>query len=253
MLFQRPAETAASLCGIVAAMVLVKLARNRHARTPKANQPAWDAVNGVWAGDRAASSNCEIPDPLWIFGYGSLCWKPEFPHKEVVVGTVHGWKRFFAQKSTDHRGTPDAPGLVATLLTDEQLTRLGLRKAGDAPSSTCGVCYLVGAKDATQVLETLDFREKGGYTREIVKFQPRDTSRPAVRALLYSATPDNPGFTKDPILDPDSCAYTIGTATGPSGPNRDYLLNLASWLEKVGEEDEHIKQLLSKLPPDASR
>ena len=77
--------------------------------------PQWDAVNGVWKGDRAAASDSfQPPKPLWIFGYGSLCWKADFVHAETRVGFVRGWRRFFAQRSADHRGTPAAPGLVAT-------------------------------------------------------------------------------------------------------------------------------------------
>lgn len=212
-------------------------------------QPQWDAENGVWLGDRAAASgNFVVPSPLWIFGYGSLVWKSEFAHEEAVVGSVRGWKRYFAQKSTDHRGTPDHPGLVATLLTDAQLTGLGLRGPGEAPSETCGVGYRVGEGDVAQVLDGLDFREKGGYTRELIEFQPRDGS-PPVSALLYSATPDNPNFTAEAIADQATAAYTIGTAVGPSGPNRDYLLNLSRWLQSVGEADEYIDELVSKMPP----
>ena len=70
------------------------------------------------ASPRPASSRrapqVKPPSPLWIFGYGSLCWKPEFPHDEQIVGRITGWTRRFAQRSADHRGTPEAPGLVAT-------------------------------------------------------------------------------------------------------------------------------------------
>ena len=47
--------------------------------------PRWDAKAGVWVGERAAGSSLEIPEPLWIFGYGSLCWRPDFPHEETMV------------------------------------------------------------------------------------------------------------------------------------------------------------------------
>ena len=82
--------------------------------------------------EHAALGTSAIPSPLWIFGYGSLCWKADFPAEEQFVGRVSGWKRLFAQRSTDHRGTPAAPGLVATVLTDEQLEVLKLRSPGGA-------------------------------------------------------------------------------------------------------------------------
>jgi len=124
--------------------------------------PKWDARLGIWVGDRAATNSHELPDPLWIFGYGSLCWRPDFAHEETMVGHISGWGRYFAQTSCDHRGTPDAPGLVATLLKDEQLDAIGLRDAGAATSQTVGLCYRVGTADVERVLATLDFREKGG-------------------------------------------------------------------------------------------
>lgn len=92
-------------------------------------QPRWNSALGVWEGN-AALGTTAMPSPLWIFGYGSLCWKADFPSEEQFVGRVSGWKRLFAQRSTDHRGTPAAPGLVATVLTDEQLEVLKLRSPG---------------------------------------------------------------------------------------------------------------------------
>ena len=215
----------------------------------------WDAAAGVWVGDRAAASTLEVPNPLWIFGYGSLCWKSDFPSETQFVGSVNGWGRFFAQRSTDHRGTPEAPGLVATLLKDVELEALGIRSASEPPSRTCGVCYLVGEKDVKAVLDALDFREKGGYTREIIEVFPQQLPTAGVaeppqpvRALLYSATSENPGFDPDALHDVPRAAATIGAAHGPSGPNREYLERLAHWLQEVDERDEHVEQLMSLLP-----
>ena len=102
-------------------------------------QPRWNSALGVWEGN-AAIGTTAVPSPLWIFGYGSLCWKADFPAEEQFVGRVSGWKRLFAQRSTDHRGTPAAPGLVATVLTDEQLEVLKLR----SPGTPCGALNGLG-------------------------------------------------------------------------------------------------------------
>jgi cation transport protein ChaC len=215
----------------------------------RADAPRWNEKLGVWEGERAASGTFEPPDPLWIFGYGSLCWRADFPFEESFVGSVSGWGRRFAQRSTDHRGTPEQPGLVATLLPDSTLAALGAREEFSPPSVTCGVCYRVSSDERKRVLANLDFREKGGYTREIIDVQRRDG--PPVSALLYSATADNPGFSVALLADERAAARVIGTACGPSGPNLEYLLKLASWLDDVGERDPHIEALVTALPPQA--
>ncbi|CAM9353975.1 unnamed protein product [Ectocarpus fasciculatus] len=216
----------------------------------------WDAEAGVWVGDRAAGQEGSVPSPLWIFGYGSLCWRPEesFAGFERFNGEVVGWKRLFAQKSMDHRGTPEFPGLVATLVSDADLEALGERSAGDPPSRTHGVAYLVPDNKAEEVLAGLDFREKGGYTRATVNVLPaggeggekeaatsfEDTKAVPTPALLYTATTSNPNFHLPSI---DEAADTIASAVGPSGPNDEYLFSLSQYLEKVGTPDPHLIEL----------
>ena len=153
--------------------------------------------------------------------------------------------RLFAQRSTDHRGTPAAPGLVATVLTDEQLEVLRLRAPEEPPSTCCGVCYRVAAADVESVISKLDFREKGGYTRDIVEVTPTEAGRSVVRALLYTANPDNPNFS--PPTEMEATASVIATASGPSGSNAEYLIRLASFLESVGERDEHVFALRRRV------
>ena len=53
---------------------------------------------------------------MWVFGYGSLLWKPGFDVAESVIGRLPGYARSFCMRSIHHRGTPEAPGRVATLI-----------------------------------------------------------------------------------------------------------------------------------------
>lgn len=176
---------------------------------------------------------------------GSLCWRPDFPSEQQFVGRVNGYGRYFAQRSCDHRGTPESPGLVVTLVTDDEMEALGLRAASDeAPTSSCvGVCYRVAEGDVESVLANLDFREKGGYSRAIVDVHPCDGS-PSVQALLYTANTKNPNFTAAPITDAAAAAAIIAQAHGPSGPNREYLEKLAHFLKEVEEENAHVEALM---------
>lgn len=93
-------------------------------------------------------------DQHWVFGYGSLIYKVDFPFQEREVATLRGWERRFWQGSHDHRGTPEAPGRVVTLV-----------RAADALCR--GVAYLVDH----EVFDHLDHREKNGYERHRTRLQ----------------------------------------------------------------------------------
>jgi len=169
-----------------------------------------------------------LADPLWIFGYGSLVWRPDFAFVERKGARVEGWSRRFWQGSTDHRGVPGAPGRVVTLLRD--------------PSEVCwGIAYrLAASRDAhEQTLGRLDYREKGGYQRVPLELELADGR--SVRALTYVATPANRNYLGPaPIRE---IAEQIRQAHGPSGSNLEYLERLAGSLRELGEDDPHVRAI----------
>ena len=59
---------------------------------------------------------CGRQQALWIFGYASLIWRPEFEAVERRQARVHGWHRAFRMRSRINRGTPERPGLVFALM-----------------------------------------------------------------------------------------------------------------------------------------
>lgn len=169
----------------------------------------------------------------WVFGYGSLIYKVDFPYLHREVAAIEGWTRRFWQGSHDHRGTADAPGRVVTLIP--------------SPGGVCrGMAYQVDAG----VFGHLDHREKNGYERHRVDMTLLESGR-IVTGTLYVAGRDNHAFLGP--SDPDAMAAHIAGARGPSGSNRDYLLDLAAALREIGEEDEHVADLERRVLTDSSR
>ncbi|MCA9790730.1 MAG: gamma-glutamylcyclotransferase [Candidatus Eremiobacteraeota bacterium] len=163
---------------------------------------------------------------IWLFGYGSIIWKPDFAYATSFPARLHGYKRRFWQGSTDHRGVPGAPGRVVTILPADGhvLTGMVFRLEGDiAPT-----------------LAALDYREKGGYERVVVEVEGFDGQR--VTALTYIATETNPDYLGP--AEPEAIAAQIAASHGPSGSNLEYLVRLHQALEALGERDEHIGALM---------
>lgn len=169
---------------------------------------------------------------MWIFGYGSLVWRPAFAYRECRPALLEGWARRFWQGSTDHRGVPGAPGRVVTLVPE--------------PGAHCwGRAYRVDAQVAESVGEGLDHRERGGYARMQAELRVSGALERSVEALVYRATPDNPNYLGPASLE--AIAEQIARSEGPSGTNREYLLRLAEALREQAAEDDHVFALESLL------
>ena len=168
---------------------------------------------------------------LWVFGYGSLVWRPAFPYAHREPAYILGWKRRFWQGSTDHRGVPGAPGRVVTLLPHD--------------GAQCwGMAYAVSPEHAPSVLALLDHREKGGYARLRLELHLRGEGA-VPDGLVYCATPDNPNYLGPaPVHD---IAAQVVSAVGPSGPNPEYVLRLRDALEEIGVEDQHVRALAREV------
>lgn len=185
-----------------------------------------DDLPAAACADEILRQDCPAPDPIWLFGYGSLIYKVDFPFLQRRRARLHGWVRRFWQGSHDHRGTPQAPGRVVTLIAE--------------PGAVCtGMAYCV----TPDVFAHLDHREKNGYVRESAEFCFDDDSR--VQGVVYVANPGNEAFLG--AADDAEIARHIATAHGPSGRNRDYLLQLAQALRELGGEDAHVSAIERQL------
>lgn len=170
--------------------------------------------------------NFEGVESIWLFGYGSLIYKVDFPFLEQRPASIDGWVRRFWQGSHDHRGTPEAPGRVVTLI----------QKPG-------AVCKGMAFRVSPAVFEHLDHREKNGYLRLSVGLTFDDGSQSD--GLVYIATEDNEAFLGE-AADVD-IARQIARAVGPSGPNSEYLFCLADSLRRLGDDCSHTFAIESHL------
>jgi cation transport protein ChaC len=171
-----------------------------------------------------------VDEPTWVFGYGSLIWKQDFPFIEARPGRIVGWQRRFWQGSHDHRGRSHDPGRVVTLVA--------------AAGGVCeGRAFLV----EPEVFEHLDHREKNGYRRDPVEIH---FTAESTAGVVYRAAPENPAYLGPAPLP--EMAEQINRCVGPSGSNRDYVVELARALRKLGYSDPHVFELESRvlaLPP----
>lgn len=113
-----------------------------------------------------------------------------------------------------------------------------------------GRAFRVPADRRDEVLAKLDHREQGGYERHDVTVEAwpcasASQSSGAIRALVYVATADNPEWLGPAPVD--EMARTIATRRGPSGPNREYLLELERALEELGAGDPHVRELARRV------
>ncbi|XP_056151056.1 glutathione-specific gamma-glutamylcyclotransferase 1 [Lampris incognitus] len=156
---------------------------------------------------------------LWIFGYGSLVWKPDFKYKRSKVGYIRGYKRRFWHGDNFHRGNDELPGRVVTLI-----------EADDA--TTWGVAFEVTGSQIEESLKYLNVREgvRGGYKTKAVDFFPEGKNQVPVQALLYIATPDNPLYLGP--ASPEKIGAQIAICRGKTGHNLEYLLRLAEFMRR---------------------
>jgi glutathione-specific gamma-glutamylcyclotransferase len=180
-----------------------------------------------------------LSDTTWLFAYGSLIFRPAFEWEQRVRGFVPGYARRFWQGSTDHRGVPEKPGRVVTLVPTN--------------AEECwGVAYAVPAAQRERILAELEARESGGYTRLSLPFQARDRQfSGSLEVLAYVALPGNPNYLGEASLE--QIAEQVRSAVGPSGPNIEYVLSLAEQLSELNVFDEHVFDLANLLvDPDGA-
>lgn len=177
--------------------------------------PLLERVRREWGGK----------SPLWVFGYASLIWRPEFDAVEQQPAQVHGWHRALEMSSRVNRGTPECPGLVFALV----------------PGGSCrGVAYRIDPTRADEELARLWFREMptGVYDP---KWLPCRTPQGPLPALGFTLSRNSPNYT-GPIAD-EAMLAILRDARGRYGRTLDYLLETANCLARHGIRDREIERL----------
>jgi glutathione-specific gamma-glutamylcyclotransferase len=172
---------------------------------------------------------------LWVFGYGSLMWRPGFEFLEHVPARLIGEHRALCVYSFDHRGTPEKPGLV-----------LGLDRGG----ACRGVAFRVAAAQCRDTVDYLRSREQttSVYHEVMRSVWLENESRQRVSALAYVVDRGHVQYAGRLSLA-EQLRY-VQQGHGRSGNNRDYVLSTVKSIEQQGFRDKQLHQLASMLHND---
>jgi cation transport protein ChaC len=176
-----------------------------------------DELRRTWASHRER----------WLFGYGSLIWRPEFDPAERRAARVQGWHRALRMRSRINRGTPQEPGLVFALL----------------PGGACrGFVYRLPPDPDDALLERLWQREMptGVYDPRLVRCT---TSAGEVQALAFTLSPRHEAC--HPRLPDAHVLHILRHARGRYGSTLDYLAQTAQALKEHGVHDREIERLMA--------
>ncbi|MFD2236673.1 gamma-glutamylcyclotransferase [Aureimonas populi] len=167
---------------------------------------------------------------LWVFGYGSLIWRPGFSFAERAKGRLAGYHRSLCVRSHVHRGTPERPGLV-----------FGLDRGG----SCVGMAFRVEAALAEATIHYL--RE-----RELVTHVYRETTLPVrledgrlVRALAYVVDRGHSQYAGR--LSASEAAHMVARSHGRSGPNTEYVTSALGEIRALGLSDSWLEEVVARL------
>ena len=178
------------------------------------------------------------PDPahadedLWVFAYGSLMWRPDFPFVEQIEARLIGAHRALCVYSFVHRGTAERPGLV-----------LGLDRGG----ACRGIAYRVAVAERIRTVAYLRRREQvTSVYREVIRpVWLRRQPEERVPALCYMVDRGHPQYAGRLALEQQ--LHHVRQGHGVSGANRDYVIATVTSLERLGYRETQLHQLAQML------
>jgi glutathione-specific gamma-glutamylcyclotransferase len=168
---------------------------------------------------------------LWVFGYGSLMWRPGFPYDAARPAVVIGAHRSLCVYSFHHRGTPERPGLV-----------LGLDRGG----ACRGVAFRVSPGKEDDTIAYLREREQvTDVYQEAYRPVTLDGSQEQLEALCYLTDHSHPQYAGRLPLEEQF--RLVRDAEGRSGTNAEYVLNTVRHLDEAGIHDAPLMALAALL------
>lgn len=167
---------------------------------------------------------------LWVFGYGSLIWRPGFDYAEKAPALLRGAHRRLCVYSQVHRGTPEAPGLV-----------LGLDRGG----ACRGMAFRVTAHKRQETIAYLREREQATMVYKEAVRPVLLNDRRSVLALCYIVDRTHDQYAAN--ISRDDILELVRRSHGRSGPNRDYVANTALALKDLGIHDPLLDWVTSRL------
>jgi cation transport protein ChaC len=171
-----------------------------------------------------------MDDAFWVFGYGSLMWRPGFDFEERTLATVRGYRRALCVYSHVHRGTPEIPGLV-----------LGLDRGGACK----GVAFRVKAENAAATLAYLRAREQPNLVYRELTLRARLADGRVIAALAYAVDRTHPQYAG--TLDLPELRRYVGQGVGISGANPDYVRATHDHMVEIGINDPTLAALTKML------
>jgi cation transport protein ChaC len=175
-----------------------------------------------------------FPSATWVFGYGSLMWKPGFTFQQSCHARLHGYHRSLCVYSWVHRGTQERPGLV-----------FGLDNGGACK----GIAFRFAPEQEADILAYLDARElvTDVYQRKRLMIR---TDQGRVPAWCYVVRRDHAQYAGK--LSETELLARVENSEGRSGHNRDYVLSTVSHLKELGVDDAVLKAVANKLQTKAA-
>ena len=169
---------------------------------------------------------------LWVFGYGSLMWRPDFEFSERAPAALIGAHRSLCIYSFHHRGTEQHPGLVLGLDEGGACRGVAFRVPGDKRDATLD--YLRRREQVTDV-----------YLEAFRPVSLLDGSGRELEALCYVVDRAHPQYAGR--LSIEAQARLVRSAIGRSGSNIDYVLNTVRHLDEAGIHDVELMALAAHL------